>query len=151
MAEMTNGPALAAYVTGQLNAGWLHWLLAPFRIVAGPLLAPNAAAFLAALGPALLVVVAHYFWVMSLEVSFEEGSIAQAEKRTQQLAARAGGASPFAPAKPTARREPFVLKPAGRPEIAFLWKNLLSIGSVINWRLLRLGIPTLIPLIFLLS
>jgi ABC-2 type transport system permease protein len=151
MAEMTSGPALAGYITGQLNAGWLRWLLAPFRVVAGPFLAPNAHAFLVALGPALLLVVAHYFWVMSLEVSFEEGSIAQAEKRTQLLAARAGGASPFGPVKATARREPFPLKPVGRPEIAFLWKNLLSIGSVINWRLLRLAVPILVPIILFLS
>ena len=137
MAEMVNGPALAAYLSSQLDTGWLHWLLAPFRVVAGPLLAPNARAFLAALGPALLLVVAHYFWVMSLEVSFEEGSIAQAEKRSQLLAARASGASPFAPAKATARREPFLLKPAG---FGWSWGAFLALIAAIV-AFLPFGVP----------
>jgi ABC-2 type transport system permease protein len=151
LAEAGNGATFAAYLASQLDAGWLHWLLAPFRIAANPFLAPNGRRFLIALGPALVLVAAHYFWVMSLEVSFEEGSIAQAEKRAQALAARAAGASPFRPVKAKARREPFPLRPRGRPEIAFLWKNLLSMGTVINARLLRLIGPMLVLVVFLLN
>jgi ABC-2 type transport system permease protein len=151
MAEMGTGPAFAGYIAGQLDAGWLHWLLAPVRLAAGPFLAPTGRAFLIALGPALLLVAAHYFWVMSLETSFEEGSIAQAEKRAQMLAARAAGGSPFASVTVKARREPFLLRPSGRPETAFLWKNLLSIGAAINWRLLRIALPILFPVILFLT
>ena len=53
--------------------------------------AADTRAFVVALGPALLVLAAHYAWVLFSAVSFEEASIAKAEKRATRLAAfRAG-------------------------------------------------------------
>jgi len=129
-AESANPLAFLRYAAGLTDQGVLYWLLLPFKIVLGPLLAQDWAEFARALAPALLLLAAHYVWVVRAETSFEEASIALAEKRTAQLAAMKEGKFRLGPAKAKARREPFRLAPAGgRPECAFLWKNLLSTNA----------------------
>jgi ABC-2 type transport system permease protein len=108
----------------------LHWLTLPFRIVLGPYLATGYREFAAALLPALAVVALHYLWVSTSEARFEEGSIALAAKRAAMRAAMQRGEAPRlggSRAKPLSG--PFPLPPRGLPEVAFLWKNLLSLRS----------------------
>jgi len=132
--SLSGGPyGLLAGLGRFLDSGALHWILWPFRWTAAPFLAPDLRGFLLALGPALVPVAALYGWIIHLEVSFEEGSIARAEKRAQARAARHGGGRSGS-AKPKARREPFRLVDHGRPELAFLWKNLLAIQSWFSLR-----------------
>jgi hypothetical protein len=65
-------------------------------------------------------------------VSFEEASIARAEKRATKLAAfRSGNLRSTAPKK---LRDPFRLRDTGRPEFAFLWKNLVAMGRLFTPR-----------------
>lgn len=74
--------------------------------------------------PAIVRNVVHYFWVVHIEVSFEEASIARAEKRARLRARRGDWRGQTGIRK--AQRPPFDLSRASRPELAFLWKNLLS-------------------------
>lgn len=128
------------YVLGILDHGVLGALLIPFKFALGPFLAPDARTFFFALAPALLVIVAHYSWVLRLaSVSFEEASLALAEKRTATLTAVREGKSPLAFARTRARSAPFFLADTGRPELAFLWKNLLSTAPWINLRVLAVA------------
>lgn len=117
-----------SYVSSQLHTGPLTWLLAIPKLVIAPYLATDGRALLLALGPALLVLIAHYFWVMHVEVSFEEASIARAEKRAARLRKIQQG-DWRGESSSKARRPPFELPGDGRPETAFLWKNLLSTGA----------------------
>ncbi|MEO6569797.1 MAG: putative ABC exporter domain-containing protein [Opitutaceae bacterium] len=127
--------AFTRYLLVVLNHGAVGWLLWPFRIVLGPFVAADGNAFFLALGPALLLMAAHYFWVMrSQEVSFEEASLTAAEKRTALVAQARAGQYRFGVEKPKARRSPFRLRDTGAPEFAFLWKNLLSTRSYFNER-----------------
>lgn len=138
---------LLNYLARLLDAGALHWLLMPGKWIVAPFLATSGTAFLHALWPAALLILAHYFWVSRLEVSFEEASLASAEKRAARLdQLRTRGT--FTLEKPKARREPFLLRSTGRPELAFLWKNLLSTRPYFHWRVwlgcaaaLVVGIP----------
>lgn len=120
----------------------LSWVLWPAKFLLGPFFADNGRGFLLALGPALLVVAVHYWWVLRSVVSFEEGSIARAEKRAAVVAAmRSGQRLGSAPTK--GRRPPFTLASTGRPELAFLWKNLLSTFpwlSLRTWAIVALAI-----------
>jgi len=147
--DVSNGRALAVYVDIVLRQGWLQVLLWPFEAVLSPILAPDRRVLAAALGPALLVLAAHYVWLIRLETPFEDRSIALAEKRARLRASRAAGGSRLNLPPPRARREPFPLGPRGRPEIAFLWKNLLSMRSVLNWRLLPLAAIVISQLVLL--
>jgi ABC-2 type transport system permease protein len=64
---------------------------------------------------------------MRSEVAFEEASVAKAEKRAARLAAIREGRSPGGGELMKAQLPAFRLAPSGRPEIAFLWKNLISV------------------------
>ncbi len=141
---------LCGYLARLLDAGLFHWLLLPGKWVMAPFLSVNGTAFLHALWPAALILVAHYFWVSRMEVSFEEASVATSEKRAARIARIRGGGA-FSAAKPKARREPFRLPALGRPELAFLWKNLLSTYPLFHWRtwlvcaaIILVGVPWIV-------
>ena len=113
----------------------LSWLTFPFRVLLGPYLATGYREFAVALPPALAVVVLHYWWVASSNARFEEGSIAIAARRAAMRSALQRGESPrFGGSKPKALAGPFPLPPRGLPEVAFLWKNLLSLRSAVFGR-----------------
>ena len=127
--------ALVDYARQLLDQPPLSWLLLPFRIVTRPYFAPESGAFFLALGPALLVALAHYFWVIRADVAFEEASLELAAKRAQIVAnVRAGRWNPGrgAPTKP--RPEPFRLGARGWVPLAFLWKNLIALGPFFRLR-----------------
>ena len=130
--DLAGLPAIAHYVETALHSGPLPWLLAVPKLMVAPLFAADARAFVLALWPALLVLAAHYAWVLFSAVSFEEASIARAEKRATKLAAfRAGNLRTTALKK---LRDPFKLRDTGRPELAFLWKNLVAMGRLFTLR-----------------
>ncbi len=134
--ELARPQGLESYLAAQLQAGPLPWLLAIPRIVVAPYFAASSSAFLLALGPALVLLVVHYFWVVHTEVSFEEASIARAEKRAAFRRRAQQGDWRGQTARPKAQRAPFRLLETGRPEVAFLWKNLLSSSGFFRPRVL---------------
>ncbi len=134
-AELSSPLQFIPYLARLTHSGALRWVALPFKIVLGPFLAANWTEFFRALGPALLLLIAHYIWVMQAETSFEEASIALAEKRTAMIAAMREGKFRFGAPQTKARKGPFPLASAGgRPEVAFLWKNLLSTRPYFNHR-----------------
>jgi hypothetical protein len=145
-----------AYLQAVLTSAPLRLLLLPFRILTGPLLASGGRAFLVALPAAVGLLALHYAWVMSAETDFAEGAMAAAARRAARVGGARGGrdpggegaagARPLAPRR--ARGEPFRLVPRGRPELAFLWKNLLSIQNALTDRgFLRLGLVLAVGLL----
>ena len=124
--DLRNGGTIADYAAVQLDRGPLPWLLAIPRLTLAPYFASDGRGFLIAIGPALAVLIAHYFWVLHSEVSFEEASISRAEKRAARSRAIQQGdwRNQGQTLKP--QRPPFNLASNGRPEIAFLWKNLFA-------------------------
>lgn len=111
----------------------LAWLLLPFQWLLAPMFAQDAMSFLRALPSALGLLVLHYLWAVRVQVSFEEASIAHAQRRAQLKEAmkqgRLGGAR-----KQKVRPEPFKLKEKGLTAIAFLWEELLALGPVYRLR-----------------
>ena len=126
--------AVKQYAQQVLTAGPLPYLLFPFRLVVRPCLAPNALAFLYALGPALLLLLLHYTWVVRSDVAFEEASVEASRKLADKLAAVRAGNWQAAQKSPRRKRPPFKLHPTGQPAIALLWKNLISAGQAFTGR-----------------
>lgn len=97
-------------------------MLRPFRIMVAPLTAADADAWTAAIGPALLLLGAHYVWVLRSDAAFEEAaaewSLARARRGSTGGVPLAGGA-----ASPTL----LALAPTGSPGTALLWKNLAAV------------------------
>lgn len=111
----------------------LGWVLWPARAPVRLMLARDLPAFLAALPGALAVLALHYAWVMATVVRFEDDAVAEAARRAQRLDAARGGA-PLPAARGGRRAPPFRLAPRGAPEVALLWKGLISAGRLFRPR-----------------
>lgn len=124
---------LQEYFMQFFNTGALYWVLLPFRVLLAPFFATTWREFAVAIFPALVIFAAHYWWVMSANVAFEEASIELSRKSAEKIAAmRAGQWGVQKPKK--AKRSPFQLQADGSPSIAILWKNLISSGQIFSRR-----------------
>jgi hypothetical protein len=131
-ADMADVESSIRWLMTMLDAGLMHWLLLPFTWVLAPFFATGLKEFAWALIPAVALLLLHYIWVLNMEASFEEASLAQAEKRELRRAGMRAGDFRLGRDTLKARRAPFHLADRGHPEIAFLWKNLLSTHAFLN-------------------
>lgn len=129
-AHLRTAASTRDYIGAQLDAGPFPYILAIPRLLIAPYFANGIGEFLVAMGLALIVFAAHYFWVIHSEVAFEEASIARAEKRAARTRAVQQGDWRTQGQMRKAQRPPFNLRSSGRPEVAFLWKNLLSTSVI---------------------
>jgi hypothetical protein len=125
-ADLGDSSAMVGYAMEMLHAGPMPWLLALPKLALGPYFATAPREFMLALVPALILLALHYLWVVRAEVAFEEASIARAEKRAARRRASQLGDWRSNAAVRKARTPAFALGGSGRPELAFLWKNLLA-------------------------
>jgi ABC-2 type transport system permease protein len=127
------------------SAGPAPYLLYPFRLIVRPYLAANAAQFAVAALPALVVLLAHYVWVMRANVAFEEASVELSQRIAERVsAARAGHLQP----RPTkSKRAPFRLASQGPPAVALLWKNLIAAGQMFSFRIWVILFLSLFPML----
>lgn len=134
VADLDGPRAMLNYADAVLGTPPVAWVLAPFQAVVAPLFASDAGAFLRAAGVTVLILVAHYFWVVQSDVSFEEASIDVARQRAERVAAMRSGNLRLRnkPTKP--RTAPFVLATTGARPIAFLWKSLIALGPLYRLR-----------------
>lgn len=123
------------FALGLLSAGPAPWLLAPFRWLVRPWFARDTLEFLRTVGPALLLLAAHYWWVIRSDVSFEEASIDASRRTAEKVAAVRSGNWQSANKPKKAKRAPFQLVPVGFPPLALLWKNLLGAGQMFTTRM----------------
>jgi hypothetical protein len=130
-----NPDAIKDYAQQVLTAGPVPYLLYPLRLVVRPFLAANSLAFLYALGPALLLLLAHYWWVVRSNVAFEEASVEASRNLAEKVAAVRAGNWQGARKPPKRKRAPFKLRPVGPPAVALLWKNLISAGQAFSLRM----------------
>jgi hypothetical protein len=121
----------------------LGWLLVPFGWLVRPFLAPSWMDFLLVLGPALLLLGAHYLWVMRSAVAFEEASVELAAKTARTMAAmRSGRLHSRTPSKP--RPAPWSLGARGWAPLAFLWKSLITLGPFYRLRTWLIGAAVIV-------
>jgi hypothetical protein len=137
------------YLEKILGGGPLPYVLYPAKKIAAPLLADGRLAFMKALGPALLILAIHYLWLFRMNVSFEEAAIAYSARLASRIEARKRGMpaiSENAASSLKPRRTPFTLKPAGRLESAFFWKNLIAESRMFSARALLTVVVLLVVL-----
>ncbi|MCC6822412.1 MAG: hypothetical protein IT579_16900 [Verrucomicrobia subdivision 3 bacterium] len=134
-ADLTGRSAIEQYLRQALVSGPLPYVLFPFRLVVRPYLAATGIAFLHALGPAALLLVAHYWWVIRSDVAFAEASLEASQKLAEKVAAVRAGNWQNANQQHKVKRPPFTLRPVGWPAVALLWKNLIAAGQGFTARL----------------
>jgi hypothetical protein len=98
----------------------------PFRAMVRPLAAPTPGEWLAAIGPAILLLALHYVWVVRSDTAFEEAAAEASLRRAQALSGgrRAGDPQPGRRSRTTPSL--IRLSPTGWPAGAILWKNLVA-------------------------
>jgi ABC-2 type transport system permease protein len=103
-------------------------LLAPFRAMIRPLAARSFGEWTQAMGPAVLLLVLHYVWVIRADTAFEEAAAEASLRRARQRAGRGGSETP----RLVHRRPPRYLRlaPLGWSGGAILWKNLLAVARM---------------------
>lgn len=126
--------SIAHYVREVLQSGPAPYLLYPFRLVVRPYVSLDWPEFFAAFGPALLLLVLHYFWVVRSNVAFEEASIEASRKMAEKVASFRANRGQMVSTPRKKKKAPFELRVGGTPAIAFLWKNLIGAGQVFNVR-----------------
>jgi hypothetical protein len=113
-----------------LDAPPAAYALAPFRLLFAPLFATGVDAWIRAFTIVLGIIALHVVWILSMNVAFEEAAAAATTERAGRLAAfrqaRAGGAAVTGATR--VKRDWLPLAPAGRPEIAIVWKNTLALA-----------------------
>lgn len=109
-------------------------VLYPFRLVLAPLFTVTAGEWAWAAWPPLLILIAHYVWVLRTDAAFEEAAAENAARRARMLVARRGRSRVVVARSAGRLRLP--LAAGGRPEVAFIWKNTLALGRTISVRTL---------------
>jgi ABC-2 type transport system permease protein len=119
----------------------------PFRAMIRPLVAHSAAEWVPALGPAVLLLVLHYVWVVRSDTAFEE---AAADVSLQRARAAATGSPSLAPPRVISRTL-LPLAPTGWPAGAILWKNLVAATRTRRVRNMAVGLVGAGTLVAILS
>ena len=127
--QLADANSLMNYFKRAMVSGPLPYLLYPFRLVLKPYLATNWLSFLAGIWPAMLLMAAHYFWVVRSDVAFEEASVEAARRLAERVAAVRSGGADVSGTTRRPKRAPFTLRANGSPLVALLWKNLIGAGS----------------------
>ena len=135
IAQLNSFDSAKDYFRQLLSSGPAPILLYPFRLVVRPYLAQDVIHFFYALGPALVVMALHYFWVARSNVAFEEASVEASKKLADKIVAIRSGRRFGTTSPRKAKRAPFKLQASGSPAVAFLWKNLISAGQAFTFRI----------------
>jgi ABC-2 type transport system permease protein len=100
-------------------------ILAPFQWVLGPAYANTTQDWLDAIGPAVIILLLHYVWVLRADAVFEDAAVDASARRAARLAARAAASrSGVAPRAAGATNRSWVrLAPDGPAWSAIVWKN----------------------------
>ncbi len=103
--------------------------LFPFRLAMAPGFAKDAAAWLAALAPAIAILAVHYLWVLRSDSAFEEAAVEASAKRAKRVAAvrERGALGASLPGRKQLARAWLPLAPTGAPAVAIIWKNSIAI------------------------
>jgi ABC-2 type transport system permease protein len=97
----------------------------PFRIMLRPLAARTTSEWLAALWPALIVLLLHYVWVVRSDSAFEETAAELSLQRARAFSRKTTHLSRTG--AHVASRAVLRLRPSGWPAGAILWKNLVAV------------------------
>lgn len=151
---LANIGAAADYGRQMLIFGPMPILLYPFRLIMGPFLATDASGMLHMLWPALLLLAAHYWWVIRSNVAFEEASVETSKKLAKKFAAMRAGDWQTPEEKYKGKRPPFRLAPVGHQSVALLWKNLIGAGREFTsraWIMLAAVVPGILLMMWVMA
>jgi hypothetical protein len=116
-----------------LSSSPAYWGLYPFHLVVAPTFAQTPAEWARLIGPALIVLVVHFWWVMRTDAAFEDAAlVASAERAKRGSVSRARRATSMGAPRPATSTIP--LAATGSASGAILWKNMLCLRRTAQLR-----------------
>ena len=109
-------------------------VLLPFRALMRPSLAASVVEWERTIGPAILIMVLHYVWVVQTNSAFEEAAVeASARRAARSQALREGrGVSAANAVGRGASPTRIPLAARGEPAVAIVWKNLVGVTRALR-------------------
>jgi hypothetical protein len=108
--------------------------LAPFHLVVAPTFARSRGDWLNAIGPAVLIMLVHLWWVLRTDRAFEDAAINASAERAKRLHAMRNRRSLAAAGASRPVTSTMRLASAGHPALAIVWKNLLCLRRTAQLR-----------------
>jgi ABC-2 type transport system permease protein len=138
-AALTNSGDIGGFflaLTDVLARAPASWGLYPFHLVVAPSFAMTTVEWARAIPFAIVIVVAHLWWVLNADIAFEDAAIeASAERARRREASRSRrGIGVVATGKRASRT--IALAAKGHPGLAIVWKNMLCLRRTAQWRLI---------------
>jgi ABC-2 type transport system permease protein len=136
--ELAPSLGVGAFFTGlgqALATPPAAWGLYPFHLVVAPAFAHTVTEWELAIGPALVVLGLHAWWVLRADTAFEDAAIeASAERlrRVEAMKSRRG----LGAVKPRTATSTIALASVGHPAIGVFWKNMVCLRRTAQLRLL---------------
>jgi hypothetical protein len=131
--ERWSSEGMTAFFSAVAHAGTsgaLGVALWPFTVFPRLILAQGPGDFARWLPPAFALLLANYLWVLRADTAFEEASVEAAHKRAERLEATKSRRRRGVILPTQVRAFPWRLSPRGRPAVALVWKNLVSLARV---------------------
>jgi ABC-2 type transport system permease protein len=129
LSHISNGAEFVTVVNDAFARPAPALVLFPFRVLVGPLLAPDPGAWALAMLGTIFLWVLHYLWVIRTDAAFEETAARAGTERQAMLSALREGrgfSALRAQRKGRVAAPWFRLKPDGHPAVAVFWKNLTA-------------------------
>jgi hypothetical protein len=109
--------------------------LYPVRLALAPAFAQTIGEWARTIWPALLLLLAHFVWILRTDASFEDAAIEASAARAKRVEAARARRSVAQVAAPRAATGSFQLASKGNPAGAIFWKNMLCLRRTGQWRL----------------
>ncbi len=98
-------------------------VLAPVQALVAPVFATSGTAWLWSLGPALLVLLLHFMWVVRTDAAFEEAALEASQERAKAIASLSGKQLSTKRSKRGSVARILPIPRFGHPAIMIAWKN----------------------------
>ncbi len=98
-------------------------VLAPVQALVAPVFATSGTAWLWSLGPALLVLLLHFMWVVRTDAAFEEAALEASQERAKAIASLSGKQLSAKRSKGGSVARILPIPRFGHPAIMIAWKN----------------------------
>ncbi|HEY9227062.1 MAG TPA: putative ABC exporter domain-containing protein [Gemmatimonadaceae bacterium] len=136
--QLTAGQGIGHFFTAlgaALAAPPASWALYPFHLVVAPTFAQTAAAWVHLIGPAVVVLAAHMWWVFRADTAFEDAAIQASADRARRLEEMRSRRTLAIPKPVRGVKSTIALASVGHPAVAVFWKNILCLRRTAQLRL----------------
>lgn len=138
-AQLTNAGDAGGFflaLTDALSRAPAAWGLYPFKLVIAPTFAMTVREWATAVPFAIVIMIAHLWWVLRADIAYEDAAIEASAERARRREASRSRRQIGAGATPARASKTIALAATGHPALAIVWKNILCLRRTAQLRLI---------------